>query len=592
MQARFKANGKIYEIPEDKYIQDIRLWEPVNQTQTSQVQIQQSQIPQMGIQSGVALTLTGHTLQEHQQALDAAQTAGDKTAITRIKADYDREYQYQKDTGELGKESASVVSDKVQKQRVATAAKNYLDTYKELASKGDLTSEDAQRKLAYVAGKYNSEAGFGEGGKVLSAAELGILAPTLIKTERQRSQNIFEKWTGNMPEMTLGRLQESPEKAAKKMLLALENTAPEEVSKYTDIQNQLPNVSQGEGGWGANAKEIINSILGLPSQVINAPQNAVALQNQYGSMGQSVLSGQGPGRQLLGATTGMLPEYNQALGEPLQGGDVISRIVQRAQEKPLTTTLDVASVLPFLRLARGSQVTEGVNLPQNLIRQATDVVSGGGSKEYIARAATSEKAIPQNQVLLEEGILSKPTATGKITATAKAMENYGSQIADIYKNAKEVITGSELGRAIDTELKTSGYDAKTIRFIKQYINDRGNFDMSSGEVEIPQEKAWKVARDLEKNPPKMMKNPESLAAYKQLAQDAAKIIRNKLAELNPQVKPINARYSALADYMYNVLTNPMGIAGGGGMFNILGKAAKVTGDTLLNLLYKGASLGK
>jgi hypothetical protein len=44
--------------------------------------------------------------------------------------------------------------------------------------------------------------------------------------------------------------------------------------------------------------------------------------------------------------------------------------------------------------------------------------------------------------------------------------------------------------------------------------------------------------------------------------------------------------------MYNILKNPQGISSAGGIFNIAGKAAKAGGDTLLNLLYKGTSLGK
>ena len=53
----------------------------------------------------------------------------------------------------------------------------------------------------------------------------------------------------------------------------------------------------------------------------------------------------------------------------------------------------------------------------------------------------------------------------------------------------------------------------------------------------------------------MMGNPESAASYKKLSQDAARIIREeltkKLGKDSPELEVLNAKYSALRDYMDN-----------------------------------------
>jgi hypothetical protein len=504
-------------------------------------------------------------------------------------------------------EQSKVQSDQVALQnknsKVSKAAQDYLEVYNTLKSKGDLTSDKAKQELAFAAGKYNTIAGFGEGGKVLSAAELGILAPTLIKTERQRGQNLIEKWTGLQPEMTLGRLQESPETAAQKMVLALQNTNPDLAKQYEGLTKELSTPTQS-GNALQNApgdvKNIINGMLGLPGQMFQQAQ-----QMEQGPGGINSSGGYDPLQRILQSAkmtvapeVGYVQNLNKDIGQPLQGGDVLGRAGQNFNQRPVSTILDL---LPFLTAGRGktpvetpSEVAplESVNPVQNLTRQVTDVISGGGSKEYIARAAKNPNALPQNQVLLEEGILKHPTVTGKITATAKSMERVGSQIGDIYKGNSQSISGLEIGKILDKQLIEAGYDTKDIATIKTYLNKQGNFDITSADSQIPQEKAWQAARKIENAPPKTTNAKTNPIILKELSKEASRIIRDYLAKKNPQVVPLNARYSALADYQYNVLKDPQGIAASGGMFNIAGKAIKAGGDTSLNYLYQILGLGK
>lgn len=266
-------------------------------------------------------------------------------------------------------------------------------------------------------------------------------------------------------------------------------------------------------------------------------------------------------------------EYNQALGKPLEGGDVIGRIGQHAVDHPVNTILDA---LPFLAGAKASMggkvqapVDEAVptqtmtpkpNPLQQILRVGADSVNGGGSKEYIARTAGKDTAIPQNQALMDEGILLHPTETGRIQATQGALKKYGGKIGEAYTNSDRVFKGDELNKKLDQGLRGQGYDDKSIQFIKNYINQQGGFDLASGDNLITMDKAWKSAKTLENNPPKMLKNPESGAAYKKLSTDAARIIRGSLGEKVPETKGLNARYSALRDYMDSKLPDvPQGI---------------------------------
>ncbi len=221
----------------------------------------------------------------------------------------------------------------------------------------------------------------------------------------------------------------------------------------------------------------------------------------------------------------------------------------------------------------------------NVIRNAADLVSGGGSKEYVARAATNADAIPQNQVLLEKGILAKPTETGRIQAAAIAKNDFGSQLGKIYKNSDRVFKDGELGGALDTGLKDLGYHEKDIQFLKTYLNRQGNFDLASGDTLVTAETAWRAAQRLEQAPPKMLKNPETAAAYKKLSLAAAQVIRKKLGEKLPETKPINARYAALSDYMENRLKEPSGINPTGGIVRNIANAVQNLANPMLQGAY-------
>lgn len=497
-------------------------------------------------------------------------------------------------------ESQKQKDAKTIKEELAGKAQGLLDVL-DAGKSGKLKGQAYKDALNFAASQYAASTGFGEGGKALTAPELTVLGGQ-IPIIKQRGQSIIDRLTGNIPPQT-GYTVDPEATLRRKAQIALKVARGEKVD--------LSELEQGDeqksvGGLlknvGSNTKDILNSILGIPSQALEA-------QKKYGSLTPAAFRGNSEALQtLLSGGFPVIPaiqEANQLAGEPLRGGDIVGRAGQRAYEKPVTTLMDLLTIAGMSNAARSGGIrprgatttevlpqTQRPNIAQRAITKAADVTSGGGSKEFLARSATSKTAIPQNQVLLEEGILSRPTGTQRIVATSKSMQKYGSEIGKVYENAKEPIMGAELAQELKTQLSGMGYDAKTIRFIQNYVNDYGGFDLLKGDATIPQLKAWKAAQSLEKSPPKMMKNPESAQAYRQLAKDAARIIREKLAERNPEVRNLNAKYSALADYMDNVLQNPSGIGSSGGMWSVGTKAVEAGIGSLLNLLYRGSSIGQ
>ncbi len=427
---------------------------------------------------------------------------------------------------------------------------------------GSLKGKEYEDAINSVASQYVASKAFGEGGKSLTNTELSILSGQTPVIE-QRVGNPLEKaaaWAQGRVVPQRGVVTDDPATLERKMLMAVaalkgEQVDPKALQAVAPPQKEEKPTAQGFGGNLANnAKDILNSILNFPKQAAEQVGKDFKIQTQGANPLNPV------GIQLVSPETAknaaqsVAGEYNDLLGRPLEGGDIIDKILKRGYEKPANTILDL---LPFLPgkggpLKGANRTPDSPNLLQKGLRSGVDAVQGAGSKEYVARQG-ADRAIPQNQVLLDEGIVGRPTTTGKIQATSQALEKYGSQIGDAFKQSDRVFKGDELGKTLDSQLKGQGYDAKSIDFIKKYVNTQGEFDLASGDNLIPTEKAWNAAKMLEKNPPKMLKNPESGAAYKRLAGDAARIIRGRLAEKVPEIKGLNERYSALRDYMDNVL---------------------------------------
>jgi len=100
MRAFSKSQGKVIDVSDSLTgLQSPVPEQPTQLNQPAQLTQTASNQPQ---------TITGHTLLEHQVALQNARKAGDTAAIKQITADYDNEYQYQKDAKTATAETTQV----------------------------------------------------------------------------------------------------------------------------------------------------------------------------------------------------------------------------------------------------------------------------------------------------------------------------------------------------------------------------------------------------------------------------------------------------------------------------------------------------
>lgn len=100
MQVYSRSQGKLIEIP-DKQFQQLTAQRTggVSSGVPSGGAPQQAQTsnPLGSLTGGAGKNITGHSLQDHATAFNKAQQAGDTAAMKSIKANYDREFQYQKE---------------------------------------------------------------------------------------------------------------------------------------------------------------------------------------------------------------------------------------------------------------------------------------------------------------------------------------------------------------------------------------------------------------------------------------------------------------------------------------------------------------
>jgi hypothetical protein len=460
-------------------------------------------------------------------------------------------------------------------------------------------------------------------GAALSGSELSILSGKVPVTQQIGAsipQKIGALFSGKQP-VQKGDVVDDEQTLRNKMAIMIagmqgQKITPELFASASQANGQPQQPSLGENA-AVDAKEILNGLLNIPADTI---KNVQGIGRDLPKVGSDLVSGD-PQRMMKAATyaidpTGVMTgramqpvvqEANAVLGRPLEGGDIAGRIAERAYKKPVTTALDL---LPFATKGIGAVkgrvggvgATEAgaaetiaantgkANPVQKVITGASELSGGGGSKEFVANSTRRPEAVPQRQVLMDEGILSHPTETGRIQATQKSLDKFGSQLQSTYEAApaETNFTGDQVKTMLEGKLKEQGYDTRAIAFIQKYINNQGEFNLGAGDAQIKPLSVWKTAQNLEKAPPKMLKNPESATLYKQLSLDTARILRTNLAERLPEVKDLNARYGALRDYMNEGLSDPKGfdVTGGRGASGMINAGKKTVVDPMLNMAYK------
>lgn len=330
--------------------------------------------------------------------------------------------------------------------------------------------------------------------------------------------------------------------------------------------NPEAQVRSGLGGLFANAKDdaynIINGILNIPKNI----------KDYYSNKAEQYKAGNVPLTQRItdampyydvakSIGTGLVSEYNQALGEPLKGGDVVGRIKERAYKKPVTTALDILPFIkPLSKIARGSKATEIVSeeIPQlnklqragqSLERKAAPVKLKasvyGASKEQAIQNTFDELGITGSAA--ERYSMLEPNMT-KLSKKIEAYLNENAttvtkkEIIESFNNRikSNIRTGNLTSKAAQTEinayLKDIAKATKSNQFLKSDLIDTKTL---FGFKKLIQEDMGSIYGKLEKGTP--------LTAKEQVILQGRNAIDDIITTEHPEIKKMTIQQSHLFD---------------------------------------------
>lgn len=265
------------------------------------------------------------------------------------------------------------------KKELSSKAQDLL-TVLDAGKEGKLKGKAYKDALNASAAKFAASSGFGEGGKALTGPELAILAGSMPRIKEVK-QNFIQKLLGQDIAQS-GELVDDEATLRRKALIAIKGLNSESIG---ELQNTSDNqeTSGIVQNAGQDVKGILNGVLGLPRGIFDIAKKDFQQQNQKSGinrlLGLSNLPNQIQTEVGFNMAKNTFGEYNNALGQPLEGGDIVGRAVTHAQQHPVNTAIDL---LPFLKAAQSAKstkaasVTSGVNTTQPLM----DVLGGTGNK--------------------------------------------------------------------------------------------------------------------------------------------------------------------------------------------------------------------
>lgn len=352
VKIRDKTTGKVMEVQES---------ELGNYGITRQAPPQQQSVTPQSSSSGIPQYITGHSIEEHNQALQAARADNNKEAIKQISDDLQREYQFQKDTGAIGdptKKNQDAEKAAKVKNDITSVAKQLQDVIKNRDKFEPAAYQDTVNSLASSIILKKKEAD--NLGAALSGGELAILSgqtPVTQQIGASFPQKVGAFFTGKQP-VQRGQVVEDDQTLNRKLALLIAGLNGESVTPEMMAQANLPQQKKKTGGILNNAVEDIkgigNSILSLPNQGIELAKRARAGDKEAL---RQIQDNANPGMVAFNGIKGLIGEANDLLGRPLEGGDIIGRAVDRAKQKPVTTALDI---LPFIKTPKVGGIPKNV----------------------------------------------------------------------------------------------------------------------------------------------------------------------------------------------------------------------------------------
>lgn len=324
----------------------------------------------------------------------------------------------------------------------------------------------------------------------------------------------------------------------------------EQVGQQSTQQQTVPSVPTQQipsflQNVGTDTKNILNGLLNLPKTALDA---GVARATRGESMDPISLLTAG------GVTVGkgMVNEYNQLLGEPLKGGDVLDRILKRAYEKPVTTTLDVLPGVSLLKKLKGGQVASTASkapVAENIIQKVGKSMKQKAAPIYTKPSIYGASVESKIRSTLDDlGVTG--TAGDQYTKLEPAMKALSSKIDDALTTNPQTATFSNIVDNFKKNIKDLQRtkvmgNSQAITEVKGYLKDLAN--LKEGDV-IPVQKLFALKKIVNKDYASVADKLERgtpLTPREHIISAARQTLDDVISTKNPEVKSLTVQQSRL-----------------------------------------------
>lgn len=453
VKIRDNVTGQIIEVPEEK-LGEYGLSggaSSMPQPQQVQPQIQQSQVNQ---QPQVQKTITGHTLEEHAQALQQAQAAGDTQQAKIIKENYDREYQYQKDFAkgdnsstdeaamlELAKQGVLKVED-IAKANPTLAQKALLQGAKGTVTKKNESLDSTLNFINNLEKHYQGAGGasFGEGPlarvlgiKTTAEGKLGLNdASRLYGNQKEGFAATLKSLTGDT-----GVLTDQDYARLAKLLPGLGATPGEATGSFNDLRSQISAKYGGE-----------------PTQTTITPGKQAKNKKTSGNPLTDTITENPILNFLLGTSARTAQDIGTGIRsrgtkKSLEGNDQVAQVLEN-QATQTENMEERKSLLAQANQIRNANSREAENIAKSFSKDVNDnpILRGVGSGVEIAGVAELPALIKALPMLGKKAMTSPKSVAGKLFTQDKgsAIRNEAVKLAD---ETGQSVQGTRLFSAVD-----------------------------------------------------------------------------------------------------------------------------------------------
>lgn len=248
--------------------------------------------------------------------------------------------------------------------------------------------------------------------------------------------------------------------------------------------------------------------------------------------------------------------------------------------------------LPEIGVSKVPEAVSGVaNATGEAIKtgstKAADLVTGGGTKEQIARSVMQDNPVSMNETLQSKGILSKPTIKGKIEATQKAIVDENTAVKRELRNSNKTYSSRELADQAKDYLKQR-YGEGQATVIDDVVNQmakEGVWDPKTGEQTLNPLQLDKAKTGLYDYGLRQLGLGESGKIYAQMGKDLSSFLRGKIAADVPSSTPYLRNEANLITYRDDILTDPTGLKPKGTILSTLGSQGQNIGGMVTQGAY-------